>query len=118
MHADRERATRPEDLSRLVVARLNAGDVDGLVDLYEPDAVLARPDGGVATGADEIRRFYERLVAGRPTFEPGTQLRTLLWGDLALTSSRLANGTITVEVARRQPDGTWRWVLDKPDVNA
>ncbi|WP_192809216.1 hypothetical protein [Actinomadura montaniterrae] len=31
----------PDDLSRLVVERLNAGDVDGLVALYEPDAVLA-----------------------------------------------------------------------------
>ncbi|KAB2366200.1 hypothetical protein F9B16_39895 [Actinomadura montaniterrae] len=34
-------ASLPDDLSRLVVERLNAGDVDGLVALYEPDAVLA-----------------------------------------------------------------------------
>jgi ketosteroid isomerase-like protein len=112
----RERATQPEQLSRLVVERLNTGDVDGLVALYEPDAVLALPGGGVATGADEIRRAYERLVAGRPTFAPGTQQPTLRCGDLALTSSRLPNGVVTVEVARRRPDGTWLWVIDQPDV--
>jgi len=28
----------------------------------------------------------------------------------------LANGVVTVEVARRQPDGTWLWIIDKPDV--
>jgi ketosteroid isomerase-like protein len=114
--AKRERATQPEQLSQLIVKRLNAGDVDGVVALYEPDAVLALSDGRVATGADEIREAYRRLVAGRPTFAPGTPRPTLRSGDLALTSSHLANGMITVEVARRQPDGTWLWVLDQPDV--
>jgi ketosteroid isomerase-like protein len=116
MHADAERATRPEDLSRLILDRLNAADVDGLVALYEPGAVLALPDGQVAAGSDEIRRAYGNLVAGRPTFEPGTPRPTLLSGDLALTSSRLTTGAVTVEVARRQPDGTWLWVIDQPNV--
>ncbi|MEU4426492.1 nuclear transport factor 2 family protein [Actinoplanes sp. NPDC024001] len=109
-----ERAASPEDLSRLIVERLNAGDLDGLVALYEPEAALALPDGQVATGASEIRDAYERLLADRPTFEPGTPLPTLTAGELALTSTRLTDGTITVEVARRQADGTWRWVLDQP----
>jgi ketosteroid isomerase-like protein len=116
MNADAERATHAEDLSRLIVARLNAGDVDGLVALYEPRAVLALPDGRIATGSDEIRRAYERLVADRRQFEPGTQRPTLHSGDLALTSSRLAAGVVTVEVARRQADGTWLWVIDQPNV--
>jgi len=109
---------QPEDLSRLVVDRLNAGDVDGLVALYEPGAVLALPDGQVSSGSEEIRRTYERLVADRPTVAPGTQRPTLRSEDLALTSSLLADGVVTVEVAHRQADGTWLWVLDKPNVNA
>jgi hypothetical protein len=28
----------------------------------------------------------------------------------------LANGVVTVEVARRQADGTWLWVIDQPNV--
>jgi hypothetical protein len=36
--------------------------------------------------------------------------------DLALTSTRLPAGGATVEVARRQPDGSWRWVIDQPAV--
>jgi ketosteroid isomerase-like protein len=116
MHADAQRATQPEDLSRFIVERLNAGDVDGLVALYESDAVLALPDGQFATGSAEIRTAYQRLVADRPTFEPGTQRPTLHSGDLALTSSVLANGVVTVEVARRHADGTWLWVIDQPSV--
>jgi hypothetical protein len=37
-------------------------------------------------------------------------------GDLALTSTRLPAGGAAVEVARRQPDGSWRWVIDQPAV--
>jgi hypothetical protein len=32
---------------------------------------------------------------------------------LALTSTRLPDGTVTAEVARRQNDGTWQWVIDQ-----
>ncbi|MGI5493539.1 YybH family protein [Microtetraspora malaysiensis] len=112
----RERAVQPEDLSRFIVERLNAGDVEGLVALYEPDAVLALPNGQVATGSEEIRQAYKHLVADRPTFTPGQQLPTLRNGDLALTSVRLPDGGATVEVARRQPDGTWLWVIDQPSL--
>ena len=48
-------AWTPEDLSHLFVERLNAQDIDGLVELYEVDAVLATTDGGVVRGQDEIR---------------------------------------------------------------
>jgi hypothetical protein len=37
---------------------------------------------------------------------------------LALGSTRLNDGGVTAEVARRQPDGTWRWVIDQWNVIA
>jgi ketosteroid isomerase-like protein len=113
---NRQRAVRPEDLSRYIVERLNAGDVEGLVALYEPDAVLALPGGRVAQGTEQIRQAYASLVASAPVFAPGRQQPTLRNGDLALTSVRLPDGGVTVEVARRQDDGTWLWVIDQPDL--
>lgn len=112
---ERERAAQPEDLGRFFIERANAGDVDGLVALYESDAVLAFPPGQVTTGSQAIRQVFEQMVAGKPTFK-GESQPTLRSGDLALTSMRLDNGGITVEVARRQPDGTWLWVIDQPNV--
>jgi ketosteroid isomerase-like protein len=110
-------ATDPNDLGRYFVDRANAGDVDGLVALYEPDAVLSF-DGTVAIGHAEIRETYERLVAAAPTFEPGAQRDPLISGDLALTSTRLVDGGLTVEIAHRQPDGSWLWAIDQPNVLA
>jgi ketosteroid isomerase-like protein len=87
-----------------------------LVALYEPDAVLALPSGQVAKGSDEIRQAYGHLVAEGLTFAPRRQQPTLCTGDLALTSVRLPDGGVTVEVARRQDDGTWLWVIDQPSL--
>lgn len=109
----REPALQPEDLARLFVERANAGDLDGMVALYEPDAVLTFPAGHVANGAEAIRAVYERLLADRPTLAPGDQQPALINGDLALTSTRLVGGGVTVEVARRQPGGTWLWAIDR-----
>jgi ketosteroid isomerase-like protein len=109
----RKPAVQPEDLARFFVERANAGDLDGLVALYEPHAVLTFPAGHVASGAQAIRAVYERLLADRPALTPGDQQPALINGDLALTSTRLDGGGITVEVARRQPDGTWLWAIDR-----
>ena len=109
-----ERAAQPEDLGRFFVQRANAGDLEGLVALYESDAVLAVPGGAPASGADAIRLALRRFLDGRPTVS-GESQPALRFGDLALTSTRF-NGGATAEVARRQPDGTWLWVIDQPRV--
>jgi ketosteroid isomerase-like protein len=49
---------RPEDLSDLFLQRANAGDVEAVVALYEPDAVLAFPQGRLAVGHEQIRAVY------------------------------------------------------------
>jgi ketosteroid isomerase-like protein len=109
-------AVEPNDLGRFFVERANEGDVEGLVALYEPDAVLALPAGRIAVGSEAIRQVYERLLADKPRFEPGKQQPALVNGDMALTSTHLVGGGATAEVACRQPDGTWLWTIDQPSV--
>ena len=108
-----ERAHEPNDLEKLFVQRVNAGDLEGLLALYETDAVIADGNGEIATGLEQIRGFLARFLETRPELAPSEQAPALCSGDIALTSSRLANGDVTAEVARRQPDGTWRWVVDQ-----
>jgi ketosteroid isomerase-like protein len=107
-------ATEPNDLGRYFIERANAGDVDGLVALYEPDAVLAFPPGNLATGHAEIRKVFEEFVAAAPVLTPGRQHPALVSDDLALTVSTLTTGELTVEIARRQADGSWLWAVDQP----
>ncbi|HLT60279.1 MAG TPA: nuclear transport factor 2 family protein [Microlunatus sp.] len=108
------KATEPDELAGMFVERANAGDLEGLVALYEPDAVLAFPEGNLATGHAEIREVYRAFLASRPVLTPGRQRPALIGDAVALTSTELPSGALTVEVARRQPDGSWLWAVDQP----
>ncbi|MCC6209008.1 MAG: nuclear transport factor 2 family protein [Gammaproteobacteria bacterium] len=109
-------AIEPEDLARFFLERANAGDVEGIVALYEKNAALALDSGRMVSGVDEIRQFYTTLLSARPQFTPGIQAAAIRNGDIALTSSRLRDGNITAEIARRQPDGSWLWAVDQPAI--
>lgn len=109
-------AGEPEVLERLFVKRVNAGDIEGLMALYEPDAVMAISRGNVVVGRDQIRQALIGLVESGMTLTLGKQQPTMRTGDLALTSTHLDDDGVTAEVARRQADGTWRWVIDRWNV--
>jgi hypothetical protein len=114
--AGREPARDPQDLERLLVSRQRAGDVDGMLALFDPHAVIDSGEGRLTVGRDAIRALYAKLVATGRKFEYGDQRPAIISGDLALTSTRLPDGSVTSEVARRQSDGTWLWVIDKYSV--
>ena len=109
----REPARDPQDLERLLIARQHAGDVEGMVALFEPEAVVDTADGKFLRGHAEIRAFFTAYAKSGRKFQVGAQQPAVINGDLALTSTRLADGTVTAETARRQGDGTWLWAIDK-----
>ena len=110
--SDRELATDPQALERFLVVRENLGDADGMAALYERDAVLAG-NGRRVVGRGAIRDFFRELIAAGRKFELGVQRPALISGNLALTSTVVPDGTVTAEVARKQPDGNWLWVIDQ-----
>jgi ketosteroid isomerase-like protein len=105
-------AKTPEDITRLFVERVNAGDAAGLAALYEPDAVIAFPPGQLTVGHEAILALYEQLVAGEPRFEYEEPLTTLTATDAQDEAGARA------QVVRRQGDGSWLRVLDRPDFTA
>lgn len=113
---ERERAAEPEDLSRLFVERAQARDAEGLAELYEPNAVLGYPPGQTTIGREAIRALFEQAAAMLAHSQLEEPLPTLRIDDLALTATRSADGTGgRAQVARRQPDGAWLRILDRPE---
>lgn len=109
-------ARDPQDLARLLVSRENAGDIEGMISLYEGGAVLVGPHQQQVIGREAIRQFYAELISTGIKFGLGDQRNAVICGDLALTSTRLPNGNVTAEVARKQADGSWLWVIDQPAI--
>lgn len=106
-------ARDPQELERLLIERQHAGDLDGMVALFEPQAVVDCGHGHLLHGHGEIRRYFVEVIASGRKFACGEQQPALICGDLALTSTRLPDGSVTAEVARLQNDGTWLWAIDR-----
>lgn len=66
-------------------------------------------DGALAVG--------EELGAGEVKFGLEAPLPTVRFENLALVSTRSADNTgVRVQVLRRQPDGSWMRIIDRPEV--
>jgi uncharacterized protein (TIGR02246 family) len=118
-------ARTPEEIHQLWGAALNAGDLEALVALYEPEATVVAQPGEVVTGTEAIRQVLSGFVAMQPRIELRPR-QVLVTGDLALLISEWTmQGTgpdgspvemaaTTSDVARRQADGSWRMAIDNP----
>ena len=115
---DDEVARQPNDLARFFVERANAGDLEGIVALFEPDAVVSGSGGSDIVGHQAIHAKFAGALARRPRFSLGNQQPAMVHGDIALTSTWFDDGGAAAEVARRQPDGTWLWLIDKGQIDA
>ena len=117
--------TSPDKLNERYNALFRVGDLENLMALYEPDAVLAPAPGKELRGHAEIRAQLKQLLKLRGELI-STQLNCVRQGDIALlqarwsfsgksaTGSAVVMGGVSAKVARRGADGAWRFAIDLP----
>jgi uncharacterized protein (TIGR02246 family) len=116
---------QPEEWPRAFTECLSAGDLGGMLALYETDACLQAPSGEVAAGHERIRAVLAGLIRSQARLESRVA-KSLVTGDLALLYSDF-DGTLiapsgerrdvhqrAIEVLRRQSDGSWKLVFGDP----
>jgi uncharacterized protein (TIGR02246 family) len=115
----------PTEIHALFQNAFNVGDVEALISLYEPDAILI-VGGKQVTGRENIRAaFHSMLSVGvqmslttRSIIESRDGL-ALLHGEWVVqrataTGAQLTTQGLSTEVVRKQPDGTWLFIIDNP----
>jgi uncharacterized protein (TIGR02246 family) len=118
-------AHSPEQIDSLFAQALNAGNLDALVALYEPQASLMASPGTLVAGTAAIRESLSAFVALKPTMQIAPRLVSRS-GDLAVVTAKWQLAMTgsdgkpsqmqgqSVEVVRRQADGRWLFVIDLP----
>ncbi|MGD9572757.1 MAG: nuclear transport factor 2 family protein [Thermoleophilia bacterium] len=117
--------TTPEQVLATIVRGINTGDLESLTPLYERGAAFATQPGDLAHGPQGVRGALAGFIAMDGVLDLEVE-RVLEVDDLALVTGtwsfegtspggepvRLAASN--ADVLRRQPDGTWRFVIDNP----
>jgi ketosteroid isomerase-like protein len=115
--------TEPEGVVASLIERFNSGNVNAMVPLYEPEAVLVVEDGRTVTGHTEIAAQLEPdLKHGLPleakarhVFVAGNIAEIVLDWSIDGTSTNGEHvhlGGSASDVVRRGPDGYWRYMID------
>ena len=117
--------TTPQALLDAFFHAFNTGDLDATLALYEPNAALVAEPGKTVQGTAALREALGAFLGMKPKLTPDKS-ELITAGDLALSLVKWTlNGTgpdgkpltmtgTSSDVARRQPDGTWRLVIDNP----
>ncbi|WP_035357742.1 YybH family protein [Edaphobacter aggregans] len=118
-------AYSPAEIHSLFQHAFNLGDVEALVALYEPNAVLV-VDGQDVIGRESIRKALRNLLPGRGLMTLETRAVVVSQQGLAVLhgswvieppagmGAELATRGLSTEVVRKQQDGTWLFVIDNP----
>jgi ketosteroid isomerase-like protein len=119
-------AHTPEIAMTLFCEAMNRGDLDSLLALYEDNACLIpQPHEQPVHGKVAIRQALHSYLALRPKIAIQTT-RIVQAGDVALLRSAwrltgtgpdgspLQMAHESTDVARRQADGGWKFVIDHP----
>jgi uncharacterized protein (TIGR02246 family) len=116
----------PEDWPRVFEQYLNAGDLDAVMTLYEPEARFVTKSGETLIGRDRIRKVVGGMIEAKARLH-GRVVQAIAIGDIAQlytdfegtmnddSGRTVAIHSKAIEVLRRQPDGTWRLIVGDPN---
>lgn len=112
-------AKSPDEICRLFQKYNAEGDIDSVLRVYDPEAVILNRAGEVKKGREGLREELAPFAARKAIFA-FTIKQVVRSGDIALmhtewkVSSPQPISVHAIEVARRQADGTWRWLIGDP----
>jgi uncharacterized protein (TIGR02246 family) len=112
-------AKDPKDICRLFQQAMADGDLESALNLYDSEAVFVKQTGEVTKGKQALKAGLAPLAGRKPRFVYDVK-QVIETGEIALMHTEWnVSGTepltvYAIEVARRQPDSTWRWLIGDP----
>jgi ketosteroid isomerase-like protein len=109
----------PEEICCLFSQYMAEGNLESLLALYDPEAVILNRAREMKKGHQGLREQLAPNAAARTRFEFRIK-QEIQAGDIALLHTEWTKlspertSVYAIEVARRQHDGSWRWLIGDP----
>jgi len=113
------KARNPEEICTLFRRYMMNGDLDGLLSVYDAEVTFVNQAGETRKGKQQLKEELGPLAAAKARFDFRVK-QVIQAGDIALmhtqwhVSSPHEMSVYAIEVARRQPDGSWLWLIGDP----
>lgn len=116
-------AKTPQQICALFQRAMAEGDADAVLALYDSEAVFLDRSGDTVKGRDALRRQLTPMAAARTRFDyvikqvveaDGIALMHTQWTVTQPGSPEAPMRVHAIEIARRQADASWRWLIGDP----
>jgi ketosteroid isomerase-like protein len=116
---------RPESWPGLFESRLNTGDLESVMALYEPNARFVAKTGETVAG-DGIRQALAEMIDAQTRLQSRV-VKSVTVDDIALLYTDFRGSSVdpsgktiairyqAIEVLRRQSDGAWKLIVGDPN---
>ena len=116
---------KPEEWPTLFSQQVNAGDLEAVIELYEPGATFVLESGEVVRSHEGMRAVLTNLLSKKPRFESRVE-RCAMQDDIAMlytnfvitmpdSSEPQQMKSRAIEILRRQTDGSWKLIIGDPN---
>jgi ketosteroid isomerase-like protein len=118
-------SSTPEGIVPALLAHLNSLDVDTMLGFYDPEGLIVDAAGVAHVGREAIGRELSKYfslglqmsITQRHLFVAGDIASLILdWSYIgtARDGTEINMGATATDLARRGPDGLWRYLIDNP----
>lgn len=118
-------ATTPEQVHKNYSEYFRTSDLEGLVSLYEPEAVVIGEDGAEIKGTAKIKEMFADALKCKGTLKIETLSEhhvdniasiRVKWHMQAIDQdgNELDVTNVASEVMRKQSNGGWLYIIDQP----
>jgi ketosteroid isomerase-like protein len=111
-------ANDPAEICQLFQRYMRQGDMESVLSLYDKEIVFINEAGQEISGIEALKEELAPFVSRKAVFDFSVK-KIVQKGEIALmhtvwTISPQQISLYAIEIARRQADGTWRWLIGDP----
>jgi len=124
-HIPNSPVRNPEEMNTAFAKAYNSGSIENLLALYESSSIHVHPNGEIQHGIHSFQQTLVELLQWKGVMV-SHNIYCIPFENIALLRAHFILNTVdpdgnpiqmqghTTEIVRKQPDGSWKYIVDHP----